>query len=78
METISHLRENKRITIMFCALEGAARIVRLWGTGKAYEFGTAEYDALIPPEKRLSGSRAAIVIDVHKVGTVRNMQHYIS
>lgn len=56
---------------MFCAFEGAARIVRLWGTGKVYEFGTPEYTQLIPPEKRLSGSRAAIVIDVHRVGTVR-------
>ena len=55
---------------MFCAFEGAARIVRLWGTGTIYEFGTPEYERLIPPEKRLTGSRAAIVIDVHKVGSV--------
>ncbi|KAI0638783.1 hypothetical protein C8Q77DRAFT_1213550 [Trametes polyzona] len=33
VETISHLRENGRITIMFCAFEGAARILRLWGRG---------------------------------------------
>ncbi|KAI0716109.1 hypothetical protein C8T65DRAFT_642076 [Cerioporus squamosus] len=52
VETISHLRENGRITIMFCAFEGAARIVRLFGTGK-----------------RLSGSRAAIVMDVHKANS---------
>ena len=56
---------------MFCALDGAARIVRLFGTGTVHEFGTSEYDQLIPPEKRLSGSRAAIVVDVHKVGSVR-------
>ena len=56
---------------MFCAFEGAARIVRLWGTGTIFEFGTPEYEKLIPPEKRLTGSRAAIVVDVHKVGSVR-------
>ena len=32
-ETIAHLRENGRIVIMFCAFEGAARIVRLHGRG---------------------------------------------
>ena len=56
---------------MFCAFEGAARIVRLWGTGTIFEFGTPEYEKLIPPEKRLTGSRAAVVVDVHEVGSVR-------
>lgn len=32
-ETIAHLRENGRITIMFTAFQGAPRIVRLFGTG---------------------------------------------
>jgi hypothetical protein len=35
-----------------------------------HEFGTPEYDALIPVADRKPGSRSAIVIDVHKVGTV--------
>ena len=34
---------------MFCAFEGAARILRLFGTGEVYEFGTPEYFELIPP-----------------------------
>jgi hypothetical protein len=34
VETISHLRENGRITIMFSAFDGAPRIVRLFGKGK--------------------------------------------
>jgi hypothetical protein len=33
-ETIAHLRENGRITIMFNAFDGSPRIVRLWGRGK--------------------------------------------
>ena len=56
---------------MFCAFEGAARILRLFGTGEVYEFGTPEYFELIPPEQRLSGSRAAIVVNVHKANSVR-------
>ncbi|KAI0369990.1 hypothetical protein BV20DRAFT_1052885 [Pilatotrama ljubarskyi] len=69
VETIAHLRENGRITLMFSAFEGPPRIVRLFGTGTVHEFGTPEYDALIPHEKRRPGSRSAIVVDVHKVGT---------
>ena len=56
---------------MFCAFEGAARILRLFGTGEVHEFGTPEYSELIPPEQRLSGSRAAIVVNVHKANSVR-------
>lgn len=33
IETISHIRENGRITIMFTALNGAPQIVRLFGKG---------------------------------------------
>ncbi|CAA7262532.1 unnamed protein product [Cyclocybe aegerita] len=69
VETISHLRENGRITILFSAFEGPPRIVRLFGTGTVHEFGTPEYNELIPREKRSVGSRSVIVVDVHKVGT---------
>ncbi|KAI8972851.1 hypothetical protein BD414DRAFT_517830 [Trametes punicea] len=68
-ETISHIRENGRITLCFNAFEGPPRICRIFGRGAVYEFGSPEYDQLIPLEERRPGSRAAIVIDVHKVGT---------
>ncbi|KAF7377990.1 Pyridoxamine phosphate oxidase [Mycena sanguinolenta] len=69
VETVSHLRENGRITILFNAFEGPPRIVRLYGRGTAYEFGTPEYNNYISPESRKPGTRAVIVVDVHKVGT---------
>ena len=34
IETVAHLRENGRLTIMFCAFEGRPLIVRLYGTGR--------------------------------------------
>ncbi len=37
VETIAHLRENGRITIMLCAFNGPPRIVRLHGRGEAIE-----------------------------------------
>ncbi|KAJ7589888.1 hypothetical protein C8J56DRAFT_936434 [Mycena floridula] len=69
VETISHLRENGRITVLFNAFEGPPRIARLFGKGTVYEFGTPEYDAILPAEKRQTGSRAVIMIDVHKSGS---------
>ena len=32
-ETLAHVRENGRITFMFCAYEGAPNIMRLYGRG---------------------------------------------
>ncbi|KAG1734265.1 uncharacterized protein EDB91DRAFT_1297343 [Suillus paluster] len=71
VETVAHMRQpgNGRITILFHAFEGPPRILRLWGKGTVYEFGTPEYNEYIPPSGRKAGSRAIIVIDVHKVGT---------
>ena len=37
VETIAHLRENGRITLLFCAFEGAPKIVRCYGTGEVIE-----------------------------------------
>src|SRR6266481_3043098 len=35
IETVAHLQENGRIVIMFCALSGPPKIVRLHGIGEA-------------------------------------------
>ncbi|KAL1684723.1 hypothetical protein GGG16DRAFT_129778 [Schizophyllum commune] len=69
VETISHLRENGRITIMFTAFDKPPRIARLFGTGTVYEYGTPEYEQFIPAEKRKPGSRSVILVDIHKVGS---------
>lgn len=34
-ETAAHLKADGRLTIMFCALEGAANVLRLYGRGEA-------------------------------------------
>ena len=45
VETIAHVRENGRLTIMFCAFEGRPNIVRLYGTGRVVEPGDGDFDA---------------------------------
>src|SRR5687768_18323533 len=34
IETVAHLRENRRIVVMFCSFEGAPKIVRLHDAGR--------------------------------------------
>jgi hypothetical protein len=51
-ETLAHVRENGRITFMFCAYEGPANIMRLYGRGEVMQFndaGFAEEIAKFPP-----------------------------
>ena len=58
IETHAHLRENGRITLMFCAFEGPANILRLYGRGESCAFdepGFAERMALFPAFERARG-----------------------
>jgi predicted pyridoxine 5'-phosphate oxidase superfamily flavin-nucleotide-binding protein len=66
-ETLAHVRENGRITLMFCALEGAANVLRLHGRGRAVTFdepGFAELKALFPGFER---ARAVIVVEITRI-----------
>ena len=45
-ETAAHLAENGRITIMFCAFEGAPRILRLYGEGEVVHPNDADWSEL--------------------------------
>jgi Pyridoxamine 5'-phosphate oxidase len=69
-ETIAHLRDNGRITLMFCAFQGSPNIVRLHGTGRAVAVTDPEYTELLPafaapPDTH--GARSIIDVDVHRV-----------
>jgi hypothetical protein len=45
-ETIAHLRQNGRITIMFCSFTETPKILRLQGTGRAVLPGEPDWNAL--------------------------------
>jgi hypothetical protein len=69
-ETSAHLYENGRITIMFCAFEGAPNIVRLFGTGRTVLPTDAEWPGLFAlfPDTYIN-VRQIIVADIHKTMT---------
>jgi hypothetical protein len=69
VETIAHLRDNGRITLMFCAFTGPPNVVRLHGRG----------ESVLPEDPRFAelyatfgvdaghGLRSVIVVDVDRV-----------
>jgi hypothetical protein len=67
VETIAHLRENGRITIMFCAFEGRPRILRLYGRGRCVEPRDAEWASVSGGFPALSGVRAVVLIELELI-----------
>jgi len=65
-ETIAHVRENGRITFMFCAFDGKPNIVRLYGTARVItrrDPKFADAASLFPDHP---GTRAIIVADIDR------------
>jgi Pyridoxamine 5'-phosphate oxidase len=67
IETVAHLRQNGRITILFCAFEGRPLILRLYGRGRVVEPGDPEWDGLIVRFPEYPGVRSVVVVDLERV-----------
>lgn len=66
-ETIAHLRENGRIVIMFCAFEGAPKIVRFHGKGEVIEPAHPDFERLIAFYEPGPGVRSIIRIELDRI-----------
>jgi hypothetical protein len=69
IETIAHLRENGRITLMVCAFSGPPQIIRLYGRGEVLRRGDEGYDELAGLFPDLPGARAVIRVALERVGS---------
>ncbi|CAD6449251.1 e1fad658-32c6-41e0-a2f2-f68ef716f755 [Sclerotinia trifoliorum] len=71
IETISHIYENGRVTIMFCSFTSTPRIMRFFCTGHVIEWNTPQFSSLLSKmgKARVDGARAIILLDVWKVQT---------
>jgi hypothetical protein len=67
IETAAHLRENGRITIMFCAFEGRPMILRLYGRGRVVEPVDDEWGGLMAHFRDDPGVRSIIVVEVERI-----------
>ncbi|WP_424185688.1 pyridoxamine 5'-phosphate oxidase family protein [Actinokineospora sp. G85] len=68
-ETIAHLRENGRITVMWCAFEGPPSIVRVHGRGEPVFRDDPRWADLIAlfPEGDAPAIRAVVVVTATRI-----------
>src|SRR5579862_2646093 len=67
VETIAHLRENGRIVLMFCAFQGAPKVLRLHGRGRVVEPHEPGFPPLQSHFPIYVGTRAVIEVDVTRI-----------
>jgi hypothetical protein len=67
IETVAHLRENGRLTIMFCAFQGPPRILRLRGCGEAIEPNDVAWDTYAGQLPQYDSPRSIIVLHVEMI-----------
>lgn len=67
VETIAHLRENRRICLMFASFDHRPRIVRLHGRGDVHLPGTSAYEEVTALHPAHPSTRAVITVDVERI-----------
>ena len=68
-ETVSHIYENARVTLMFCSFdERTPRILRLYCSGHVVESDNPGFEATIERIglEKVTGTRAVVLLDVWK------------
>jgi hypothetical protein len=66
-ETIAHIRENGRIVIMFCALEGPPKIIRFHGHGTVVTRSQPRFAELMQYFPQNPGTRSIIHLSVNRI-----------
>jgi len=67
IETVAHLKENGRITLMMCAFEGPPKIYRFYGHGDVIEPQQPEFNEILAKFPRMPAVRNIIVINVDRI-----------
>ena len=68
-ETAAHLRQDDRITLMFCAFAGAPKILRLYGRARAVHARDGEWADLLALFAPHPAARQVVVVEVDSVNT---------
>jgi hypothetical protein len=66
-ETIAHVRENGRITLMFCAFDGKPNIVRLYGRARVIPWDDTESEPFRSQFAAFQSARSIVEVTVHRV-----------
>ncbi|MDX2469402.1 MAG: pyridoxamine 5'-phosphate oxidase family protein [SAR324 cluster bacterium] len=68
-ETEGHLKEDPRITIMFCSFEKSPNILKIYGQGRSITPRSPEWETLYSKMKTEQGARQIIAIKIDSVQT---------
>ncbi len=68
-ETAGHIQQLNRITMMFCAFEGDALILRIYGKAKVYHPRDAEWAAVSSEFSTMAGTRQIFDVEIDLVQT---------
>lgn len=68
-ETIAHVRENGRITFMFCAFEGKPDIVRFYGAAQVHRPEDETFEELKAMFGDHEAVRSVITADIHRTSS---------
>ncbi len=64
-ETVAHIRENGRITLMWCAFTGPPKVLRVHGQGEAVFRDDPRWAGLITRFEDVDGPSARAIVVVH-------------
>jgi hypothetical protein len=67
IETMAHIKENKRIVIMLCAFEGPPKIYRFHGEGEAIEPKHPDFNKLLAKFSPVPYIRSIVRVDVTRI-----------
>ena len=67
IETVAHLKENGRIVVMFCAFDGAPKIVRLHGRGEAIDPNHGDFPELCKLFPTYNGLRCIVRVRCERI-----------
>jgi hypothetical protein len=67
IETVAHVRQNGRITLLFCAFDGPPRIVRLYGRGRVLTVESREFGDLASHFGSYPSARAIVEVALDRI-----------
>ncbi|MEC4806351.1 MAG: pyridoxamine 5'-phosphate oxidase family protein [Jaaginema sp. PMC 1079.18] len=68
-ETAAHLRENGRMTLMFCSFTEKPLILRLYGRGYTVQSSQPQWEELLTHFEAIPGMRQIVVLEIESVQT---------
>jgi Pyridoxamine 5'-phosphate oxidase len=68
-ETAAHVRATGRMTLMFCAFDGDAMILRVYGQARVIHPRDSEWQELAPMFPKIAGSRQIFDLNIDLVQT---------